>query len=196
MNEPLNAKRGLLAGLVRVLHLHQLPQPAAPGKETPRNAQQPPLLPGEIAPISTNENSSNSTIMAIPARPPVSGKTSPVVRAPIAPLPTRTTRAVVHPAAGVSSAGNTSPTSWPASAQNALTHPVHAGKGVIITDYDRILDLVRMHTTIKLDEIARILSMKEELVAQELQTLEDNGLVEVKYPAFGEPLIYFKQPEE
>lgn len=122
------------------------------------------------------------------------------MRAPVAPLKTSSSlppaHPIAHPSAGISSAGNTSPKAWPASAHNALTHPVHAGKGVIITDYDRILDLVRMHTTIKLDEIARILSLKEELVAQELQTLEDNGLVEVKYPAFGEPLIYYKQPEE
>lgn len=66
---------------------------------------------------------------------------------------------------------------------------------MIITDYDRILELVKTHHPVKLDEIARILTMKEEQVAQELQTLEDNGLVEVKYPAFGEPLIYYKQPE-
>ncbi len=72
---------------------------------------------------------------------------------------------------------------------------MHVSKGFITTDYDRILDLVREHTTIKLDEIARLLSLKEELVAQELQTLEDNGLVDVKYPAFGEPLIYYKTPE-
>jgi len=73
--------------------------------------------------------------------------------------------------------------------------PPGARKGIIITDYDRILDLVKARHPIKLDEIARLLSLKEELIAQELQTLEDNGLVEVKYPAFGEPLIYFKEPE-
>jgi predicted transcriptional regulator len=85
--------------------------------------------------------------------------------------------------------------SWPASTSLAATRPIHVGKGIIITDYDRILDLVKKHSTIKLDEIARVLSLKEELVAQELQTLEDNGLVDVKYPAFGEPLIYYKEPE-
>lgn len=34
--------------------------------------------------------------------------------------------------------------------------------------------------------------MNEEKIAEELQTLEDNGLIEVRYPAFGEPIIYFK----
>lgn len=67
--------------------------------------------------------------------------------------------------------------------------------GAIVTDYDRILEVVRRNQAIKLDEIARLLALKEEQVAQELQTLEDNGLVEVKYPAFGEPLICFKVQE-
>lgn len=197
MNEPPSAKRGLLSGLVRVLHLHQLPQPGTDAlRKTPLGAARP----GDIPPISPGEKSSNQTIVAPPARVSAAGKSPPIARAPVAPpspaISPAASRVVPHPAAGISSAGNTSPKSWPASAHNALTHPVHAGKGVIITDYDRILDLVRMHTTIKLDEIARILSLKEELVAQELQTLEDNGLVEVKYPAFGEPLIYYKPPEE
>jgi predicted ArsR family transcriptional regulator len=65
----------------------------------------------------------------------------------------------------------------------------------IITDYDRIYELVKRRQSMKLDEIARVLALKEEQVAQELQTLEDNGLVDVKYPAFGEPLIVFKKPE-
>lgn len=93
--------------------------------------------------------------------------------------------------------GNTHP-KWPVSHELNPPHThTQAGisKGIIITDYDRILDLVKARHPIKLDEIARLLSLKEELVAQELQTLEDNGLVEVKYPAFGEPLIYFKTPE-
>ncbi len=65
----------------------------------------------------------------------------------------------------------------------------------IVTDYDKIYELVKNRQAIKLDEIARLLGMKEEKIAQELQTLEDNGLVEVKYPAFGEPLICYKKQE-
>lgn len=64
----------------------------------------------------------------------------------------------------------------------------------IVTDYDKILELVKSRRAIKLDEIARLLGLMEEKVAQELQTLEDNGLVDVKYPAFGEPIILYKEP--
>ena len=55
---------------------------------------------------------------------------------------------------------------------------------------------MRTRRTIKLDEIARLLALQEEKVAGELQTLEDNGLIEVKYPAFGEPLIVYHVTEE
>lgn len=74
--------------------------------------------------------------------------------------------------------------------------PNKLGEVPIITDYDRIFELVKRRQSMKLDEIARVLALKEEQVAQELQTLEDNGLVEVKYPAFGEPLIVYKRPDE
>jgi hypothetical protein len=65
----------------------------------------------------------------------------------------------------------------------------------IVTNYDKILSLVKEKKKIKLDEIARLLSMTEDKTAQELQTLEDNGLIEVQYPAFGEPLICVKEEE-
>jgi hypothetical protein len=74
--------------------------------------------------------------------------------------------------------------------------PNKLGEVPIITDYDRIFELVKRRQSMKLDEIARVLALKEDQVAQELQTLEDNGLVEVKYPAFGEPLIVYKRPDE
>jgi predicted ArsR family transcriptional regulator len=77
-----------------------------------------------------------------------------------------------------------------------LPHPpASSGENSIVTDYDRIFELVKRRQFMKLDEIARVLALKEEQVAQELQTLEDNGLVDVKYPAFGEPLILYKKPE-
>ncbi|MEK6970616.1 MAG: hypothetical protein AABW68_02885, partial [archaeon] len=75
------------------------------------------------------------------------------------------------------------------------TPPGRKGEGTIITDYDRIFELVKRRQSMKLDEIARVLALKEEQAAQEVQTLEDNGLVEVKYPAFGEPLIVYKRPD-
>lgn len=182
-----NGKPSLLAGLARILHLHQLPQP--PGERSPSPAQtlsQSQPLSGEIAPVPLPPSSLRRTTASTPPEPArTSAPISSVKKGAVSTTP---------------SIGKTlSPTmpgkSWPASTPLAATRTIHAGKGVIITDYDRILDLVKKHTTIKLDEIARVLSLKEELVAQELQTLEDNGLVDVKYPAFGEPLIYYKEPE-
>lgn len=75
-----------------------------------------------------------------------------------------------------------------------IVHNSSLGGEQIVTDYDRIFDLVKNRQKIKLDEIARLLALKEERIAQELQTLEDNGLIEVNYPAFGEPLICYKDP--
>lgn len=62
----------------------------------------------------------------------------------------------------------------------------------IVTNFDRILDIVKLQKNIKLDELTKRIGMPEEKVAEELQTLEDNGLIEVRYPAFGEPIIYYK----
>ncbi len=62
----------------------------------------------------------------------------------------------------------------------------------IVTNFDRILDIVKLQKNIKLDELTKRMGMPEEKVAEELQTLEDNGLIEVRYPAFGEPIIYYK----
>lgn len=183
-----DAKRGLLSGLLRVLHLHQLPQATPPEKRPVSGYPSP--RPDEILPVS-------STMAAPPRATIASASSAPqpprVPQSIVSPAPMRAAPAAPVPVRSIP--GSTAPKAWPASTRNAQHVFAKGGKGLIVTDYDRILDLVRMHATIKLDEIARLLSLKEELVAQELQTLEDNGLVEVKYPAFGEPLIYFKEPE-
>jgi predicted ArsR family transcriptional regulator len=67
-----------------------------------------------------------------------------------------------------------------------------AGVDSIVTNYDRILDLVRLNQNMKLDDLTRAMQMDEERVAEELQTLEDNGLIEIRYPAFGEPIVHYK----
>lgn len=163
----------------------------------------------ERAPISTSASTQKTIPIRAPIPAPIPAPTpthAPTLASPpprttiISPAPAPRQAAPAHPtipAAGISSMGSTHP-KWPISHELNPPH-THAqsgvSKGIIVTDYDRILDLVKARHPIKLDEIARLLSLKEELVAQELQTLEDNGLVEVKYPAFGEPLIYFKTPE-
>lgn len=176
--------------------------PAQPAKITPL----PPVSPAPIeqAPLSsasTKKTPSSRAPIPSPVAAPANMMTTSALapRASVAaqPTPRAPAHANIVPSAGLSSMGNTHP-KWAVSHELNPPH-THAqpgiSKGVIVTDYDRILDLVKARHPIKLDEIARLLSLKEELVAQELQTLEDNGLVEVKYPAFGEPLIYFKTPE-
>lgn len=185
-----SSKQGLLSGLARILHLHQLPQPTPPSSSFPQVASA-----STTSALFLSERNTRSIMKEIP---PISDEN---------PLPLSTADSSEKKLA--SSLKKDSPTpsaslsqrvlpfdKWPNTPRTARTLNQPARKGMIITDYDRILDLVQEHHTIKLDEIARVLSMKEEQVAQELQTLEDNGLVEVKYPAFGEPLIYYKTPED
>lgn len=196
------ARPGLFAGLAKILHLHQLPQ-AAPGTKTiSPKGDSVVMVPPVRAPASSANTSKTLPVRApipSPISPPTKTALASAARSPssVPPAAPRAPARATVPSAGLSSMGNTHP-KWAVSHEVNPPH-THAqpgvSKGVIVTDYDRILDLVKARHPIKLDEIARLLSLKEELVAQELQTLEDNGLVDVKYPAFGEPLIYFKTPE-
>ncbi len=170
-------KPKLLDGLTKMLHLHQLPTsttPSSPGKgyvPIPSPAQR---MEKEMPPVFPRP-SSRTFANAPPATPAR-------VSANVSPAPRKTT---VSPRNALPSPMEKSP-----------LHSPSVNPGIIVTTYDRILDLVKSRGSIKLDEIARLLGLKEESVAQELQTLEDNGLVEVKYPAFGEPLIFYKTPGE
>ncbi|MEK6821018.1 MAG: hypothetical protein AABY11_01290 [archaeon] len=179
MNSPAASapKKGVLSQLSRLLHLPSHSPPA------PLNEPIPPVELSSRFPVS----------------PPASLPPSPLPRSVVStPLPS-IQRAPPPPAP---SASSTLPTPRPASPPARAPLPVarppantSAVDAPIITDYDRILDLVKHHHTIKLDEIARLLGLPEEHVAQELQTLEDNGLVNVRYPAFGEPLIEIREEE-
>lgn len=145
-------------------------------------------LPAAKAPYSKNEIAPAGGINSVP------------IPKPLPPQPVARTAAPARPAGPTSIPMNKSPiknTSAPAFLwKEEPVTPNKLGEIPIITDYDRIFELVKRRQSMKLDEIARVLALKEEQVAQELQTLEDNGLVEVKYPAFGEPLIVYKRPEE
>ncbi len=183
------ARPGLFAGLAKILHLHQLPRNE---EKTLIHAPKREPAPGEIPPInlpSTNRPTPSAAKNETFIPSPVLKNATPASPAPLAKKNNPTAPIVITPA----STKSPSTPRWPVNTHPSSSTPV--SKGIIITDYDRILELVKTHHPVKLDEIARILTMKEEQVAQELQTLEDNGLVEVKYPAFGEPLIYYKQPE-
>ena len=164
-NTPVPAKPRLLDGLTKMLHLHRLPSSPAAAPATP------------------------SPSSGYPPIPASQGYAEPSARVPSSPPRT------IDVAPPSSARATSSPPPSPAASIKSPPPAPTYSKETIITNYDRILDLVRTRGNIKLDEIARILGLKEESVAQELQTLEDNGLVDVKYPAFGEPLIYYKVPE-
>ncbi len=172
-------KPGLLEGLTKILHLHKLP-----ATETqPMSSSPTPLRSRAIPPVNSTHSPTER-----PAKQPIPPvdymrKETPTVSASPAPSLTKPILASLPSVAKVVSILKPTPSPPPSSG------------GPIITDYDRILDLVRSRGSMKLDEIARLLALPEEPVAQELQTLEDNGLVDVKYPAFGEPVIFYKKPE-
>ncbi len=145
-------------------------------------------LPPAKAPYSTNEVAPATGFRPTSAAQ-VPASSPPVVRAAPTPIPVSKPVSVSKAPIKVASPPMAVWKEEPAT-------PNKLGEVPIITDYDRIFELVKRRQSMKLDEIARVLALKEEQVAQELQTLEDNGLVEVKYPAFGEPLIVYKRPDE
>jgi hypothetical protein len=63
---------------------------------------------------------------------------------------------------------------------------------VIETQIDKLIDLLSKRRKIALSEAARILNVKESQLDVWISTLEDNGVVELKYPVLGEPEIVLK----
>ena len=63
---------------------------------------------------------------------------------------------------------------------------------VIETQIDKLIDLLSKRRKISLSEASRILNVKESQVEQWVGTLEDRGVVELKYPVLGEPEIVIK----
>jgi len=169
MDSPRDApSRGFWKGLARILHLPT------------HTSDNPPIVRVPIPSPKPVEAPAPRPVML--AKPPAPVSPPAKLKAP-APAPAK---------ASVKSPAQVPVIVW----KEEPTTPNKLGELPIITDYDRIFELVKRRQSMKLDEIARVLALKEEQVAQELQTLEDNGLVEVKYPAFGEPLIVYKRPDE
>jgi predicted ArsR family transcriptional regulator len=63
---------------------------------------------------------------------------------------------------------------------------------IIETQVDNLIDLLNKRRKITLSEAARILNVRESQVEQWVGTLEDRGVVELKYPVLGEPEIVIK----
>jgi hypothetical protein len=68
----------------------------------------------------------------------------------------------------------------------------------IETSVDKLLDLVRKRKRIKISEASKILKVTQKQIDEWVFTLEDKGIVELKYPVLGEPEIVLKEvaPEE
>lgn len=62
-------------------------------------------------------------------------------------------------------------------------------KKELITDFDKILEIVRERGTITLNELASELDLDKRLLKEAVDILEENNLVIQEYPAFGSPRI-------
>jgi len=63
---------------------------------------------------------------------------------------------------------------------------------IIETGIDKLIDLLSKKRKISLSEAARILNIKESQLEAWVSTLEDRGVVDLKYPVLGEPEIVLK----
>ena len=66
----------------------------------------------------------------------------------------------------------------------------------IVTLYDQILEMVRESNGIALNALAKKTKTRESRLVEDLQTLEDSGLVEIRYPPLGEPRVYLREKRE
>ena len=66
----------------------------------------------------------------------------------------------------------------------------------IQTDYDQVLEFVKSRKTVRVREIMRELKLSAERIEEKLKILEENNLVEVKYPAIGGAIISYKIKKE
>ena len=62
----------------------------------------------------------------------------------------------------------------------------------IITEFDKIIDLVKQSGRMSQREIAKRLGMKKSNVSQWCQILEDGGMVTIDYPPLGDPVVFDK----
>lgn len=66
------------------------------------------------------------------------------------------------------------------------------GELIIETAIDKLLELLRKKNKLPLSEAARLLNIKETQLDDWVGVLEDQGIVELKYPVLGEPQIVLK----
>ena len=79
-------------------------------------------------------------------------------------------------------------------ADNRKKEPLHLKQTELenkelITDYDKILDEVRKKGKISMDELSKLAQVDKKHMKEILIVLEKEGLVEIKYPAFGQTMV-------
>lgn len=80
---------------------------------------------------------------------------------------------------------------------NKEMHVIFMVEFFIETSIDKLLDLVRKRKRIRISEASKILKVSQKQIDEWVFTLEDKGIVELKYPVLGEPEIVLKAtPEE
>jgi hypothetical protein len=68
----------------------------------------------------------------------------------------------------------------------------------IETAIDKLISLLRKRKRIRISEAAKILKVSQKQIDEWVFTLEDKGIVDLKYPVFGEPEVVIKEltPEQ
>jgi len=67
---------------------------------------------------------------------------------------------------------------------------------VLKTNIDRLYDLVKLKKVLKVRTAARVLKVTYDMTEEWARVLEDNKMVRLHYPTFGEPLIMLKKPKK
>jgi len=64
------------------------------------------------------------------------------------------------------------------------------------TEFDQFIKLVKEKKEVGLAEIEKKFNLTREKAEEWARLLESHGLVEIRYPAFGEPKLIYKESKE
>ena len=64
----------------------------------------------------------------------------------------------------------------------------------IETTIDKLISLLRKRERLRISEAAKILKVSQKQIDEWIFTLEDSGMVDLKYPVFGEPEVVLRKP--
>lgn len=63
------------------------------------------------------------------------------------------------------------------------------------TEFDQFINMVKQKKEVGLEEIERKFNISKEKAEEWARMLESHGLVEIRYPTFGEPRLIYKEPK-